>query len=160
MKVNKEEIDFHLHMTHFCSKLPEAKQYQLMDIIHQLLSLNFNSTRPQRTYQDLWQFYLSGKRSIYINIPCPTVKELDNHACVSLKDIIIFSFNTLDNLSVIRCSEYDQLSYNNSSMRGTLKAKQILHNIHSQYSTSNINPYAMFVSFWSDDFEINHTRKN
>jgi len=96
--VNQEETDFHLHMTHFCSGLPEAKQYHLMDIIHQVLSLKFNSTRPPRSYQDLRRFYLSGKHSIYKNIPCPKVTQLDNHACVSLLDIITFSFNNLNNL--------------------------------------------------------------
>lgn len=160
MDVNQEETDFHLNMTHFCSGLPEAKQHHFMDIIHQVLGLQFHSTRPPRSYQDLRRFYLSGKHAIYKNIPCPTVKQLDNHACVSLLDIITLSFNNLNHLALIRCSEYAQMLCNNSSMANTLKAKQIVHKIYQQYNTTSIDPYVMFVSFWSDDFEINQTRKN
>ncbi len=146
-------------MTHFCSDLPEAKQYQLVDIIQQLLSLKFKSTRPPTTYQDIQRFYLSGKHSIYRNIPSPSVKDID-HACVSLNYIITFLFNNLNDLSLILCSEYNQLTFDNLSMIYSLKAKQILHKIHQQYSESTSDPYIMFVTFWSDDFEVNHTRRN
>ncbi len=160
LNVNEDEVDFHLNMTHFCSDLSEAKQYQLVEIIQQLLSLKFKSTRPPTIYQDIRRFYLSGKHSIYRNIPRPSVKDIDNHACVSLKDIITFSLNTLNDLSLILCSKYNELTFDNSSMIYSLKAKRILHRIHQQYSESTIDPYIMFVTFWSDDFEVNHTRKN
>jgi len=158
--LEKDEMNFHLNVTDFCCNLIESKQLQFMDIIYQVMSTNFKYTRPPTSLQDLRRFYLSGNNSIYKNIPCPSVLEVDNHAYVPLKDIINFGFNTLDAISIIRSSDYNKPYTDELSLIHTQKAKHLLMTINQKYAKTDIDPYVMFVTFWSDDFEINHTRRN
>ena len=160
LNISKEEIAFHLNITNFCTKLSESQQYQLTDIIHQLMSNNFVKTRPPTSFHDLQKFYLSGKHSIYKNIPCPVVTSFDNHACVALPDVVTFALATLDNLSIVQSSNYINIIEDNSSIIHTKICKTILHTINTKHKLNNIDPYVIFVTFWSDDFEVNHTRRN
>ena len=158
--LQSDEINFHLNVTDFCSNITEAKQVQFMDIIHQLLTTKFQHTRPPTSHQDLRRFYISGKNSIYRNIPCPLVLEIDNHAYVPIKDILQLSLNTLDNISIIPSSNYNRKTNTISSLIESSKSKNILRMINQKYANSNIDPHVIFVTFWSDDFEVNHTRRN
>ena len=158
--VNTDEVAFHLNMTNFCTNITESQQVQLIDIIYKLMSTKFESTRPPTTHQDLQKFYLTGQHSIYKNIPCPVVSSFDNHACVSIQESIKYALRSLCNISIIPTSQYDKMTMDHSDLTKTPKACHILQSIHKQYESSNIDPYVLFVTFWSDDFEVNHTRKN
>ena len=160
LNVSTSEIAFHLNITDFCCSLSESQQYQLTEIIHQLQSNHCIATRPPTSYQDLQKFYLSGKHAIYNNIPCPSVDQFDNHAYIKLNQIVEFALAHLDNLSIIQCSKYADIQCDNSSIMNTNAARSMLKNIMLQYSSDVIDPYVLFVTFWSDDFEVNHTRKN
>ena len=48
-KVSKDEIVFHLNLTNLCNTITESQQVQLIDIIYQLLSTKFDTTRPPIT---------------------------------------------------------------------------------------------------------------
>ena len=93
--VSKDEIAFHLNLTNLCNTITESQQVQLIDIIYQLMSTKFDTTQLPITYKDLQKFYLTGRHSIYQNIPCPIIIEFDNHACVPLKEVIKHSLITL-----------------------------------------------------------------
>ena len=44
--VSKDEIAFHLNLTNLCNTITESQQVQLIDIIYQLMSTKFDTTRP------------------------------------------------------------------------------------------------------------------
>ena len=158
--VSREEISFHLNLTSLCNKITESQQVQLIDIIYQLMSTKFDTTRPPTTHKDLQKFYLTGRHSIYQNIPCPVVQEFDNHACVYIKEIIKYSLITLNDISIVPSADYPHTSYDNSTLLRTMKAKKILSNVYNSHKEVSIKPYVIFITLWSDDFEVNQTRKN
>ena len=155
-----EEMEFHLGITEFCCNMTEAKQKQFSHLLNQLVSINFNTTRPPTSIFDLQKLYLSGKHSIYKNIPVPKVIEIDSHAYVSLEDILRFLLSTIDNICIIQSSCYEELLCDNITMSSCRKAKDIIKHIKDRFSTTNIDPYVLFITLWSDDFEVNHTRRN
>ena len=124
------------------------------------MSSEFKTTCPITTFNDLRKNYLTGKLSIYKNIPVPKVSELDNNAYVSIKDIIKFSLSALTNFYFILCSTYDNMDVNNQTIGLCQKAQTIIKHVNQKYSNTDIDPYKLFVTLWSDDFEVNHTRQN
>ena len=155
-----EEMEFHLGITEFCSNMTDAKQKQFSNLLNQLVSINFKTTRPPTSYVDLQKLYLSGKHSIYKNIPVPQVIEIDNHAYVSLKEIIRFLLSTIDNISIVQSSCYNTLASNPVTINSSQKARDILKHINEKFSNEDKDPYVLFITLWSDDFEVNHTRRN
>ena len=69
------------------------------------MSTKFDTTQPPTAYKDLQKFYLTGRHSIYQNIPCPIVIEFDNHACVPLKEVIKYSLITLTDISIVASAD-------------------------------------------------------
>ena len=41
-----------------------------------------------------------------------------------------------------------------------MKAKKILSTVYNTHNKVGIKPYVIFITLWSDDFEVNQTRKN
>ena len=94
-----DEVQYHIQAANFCNKLPQplqeeyAKLNGLMDSCYRK-RLNVKSTDCMKpfqvlsSYQDIRKYYLENKNAIKNNIPRPRVFEYDNHAVVSLKDII------------------------------------------------------------------------
>ena len=160
LNVTNQEMDFHLNLADFCCNLTESNQHQLALLLQQLVSTEFKTTRPPTTYNDLRKIYLSGKNSIYKNIPVPKVIEFDDHAYVSITDIVKFSLSALNNLHVILCSTYDNSNVNNQTIGSCQKAHTIIKDVNRKYCNTDIDPYILFVTLWSDDFEVNHTRRN
>ena len=81
--------------------LNRVKQHQLVLLLQQLVSSDFKTTRPPTTFNDLRKIYVTGKHSIYKNIPVPEVIELDNHAYVSVKEIVKYSLSTINKLHLV-----------------------------------------------------------
>jgi len=71
--ITTEEMEFHLSLTDLCCNMTERKQQQFSNLLNQLVSINFNITRPPTSFHDLQKLYLSGKHSIYKNMPVPKV---------------------------------------------------------------------------------------
>ena len=130
LDIANQEMDFHLNLTDFCCNLTESKQYQLSLLLQQLVLSEFKTTRPPTTYNNLRQIYLTGKHSIYKNVPVPKVTEFDDHAYVSIKDIIKFLLSALNNLHVILCSTYDNLHVNNQTIGSCQKAHTIIKHVN------------------------------
>ncbi len=55
------------------------------------MSKKFETTKIPSSISDIRKFYTTGKYSIYQNLPTPKIFQLDNHACVSISDIINYS---------------------------------------------------------------------
>ena len=75
-------------------------------------------------------------------------------------DIITFALGAIDSLSIVQCSEYLTQKTDHISMISCKKAQAVVKTLHDKDKPSNIDPYVLFVTLWSDDFEVNHTRKN
>ena len=52
------------------------------------------------------------------------------------------------------------MDVNNQTIGSCQKAHTIIKHANQKYSNTDIDPYILFVTLWSDDFEVNHTRKN
>ena len=102
---------------------------------------------------------MTSKHSIYNNIPTPKVCSYDNHACVTIEEIIENVLALGLPLSWIKSSEHKHMKFDNSSLLKTRKAEQILLQTENKYKNL-VDPYVIFLVIWSDDFEVNHTRKN
>ena len=154
-----EESLFHMELTNFLTKLTINQQIKVVSLINKGRKVNFQSTRIPKSVQDINHFYMTSKHSIYKNIPTPKVCSYDNHACVTIEEIIENVLALGLPLSWIKSSEHKHMKFDNSSLLKTRKAQQILLQTENKYKNL-VDPYVIFLVIWSDDFEVNHTRKN
>ena len=144
--ITTEEMEFHLSLTDLCCNMTERKQQQFSNLLNQLVSINFNTTRPPTSFHDLQKLYLSGKHFIYKNMPVPKVIELDNHAYVSVTEIIQFSLSTIENISLIQASNHVLTACDNITMTSCQKARDIIRHINKQFCDTDIDPYVLFIT--------------
>ena len=161
---NFNESNLHLNITHFCSTLSKSQQSDFASIVANLISKEtFDSTRPPMSYNDINKLYMSSKFSIYNNIPSPTVFEIDNHACVSIENIInlILSFGVELNTINLH-TNFEELTSRTNCIQNTKEVENIVKKIKlaNNNNIMEINPIVIYVIIWSDDFEANNTRKN
>ena len=154
-----EEAIFHMDLTNFLTKIPSTYQNKLIGLLNRARNIDMKCTRIPRTTKDVNLFYLKSRYSIYKNIPTPKVNAYYDHACVSLEDILdnVLAFGSP--ISLIKSSRYSEINYDNSNLLRTQKARDILMQTYEMYQ-GHVDPYVVFVVVWSDDFEVNHTRKN
>ena len=62
--------------------------------------------------------------------------------------VVTFTFGAIDSLT------------DHISMISCKNVQAVVKILHDKHKASNIDPYVLFVTLWSDDFEVNHTRKN
>ena len=154
------ESQWHIKAAHFCKSLTEKQQHQFSTLLSDAFVNKFSSTRIPRSLADIRCFYTKNKSAVYNNIPCPIVFEYDNHACVSLESVINHTLGhgtECDFLSI-----NDIISYNPGEMllSHVQEALDMRASVSSRYSHTGIKPYILYLILWSDDFEVNHTRKN
>ena len=154
-----EEAIFHIHLTNFLTKIPTTYQNKLIGLLNRARNIEMQCTKIPRTTKDVNMFYLKSKCSIYKNIPTPKANTYINHACLSLEDILdnVLAFGSP--ISIIKSSQFCEINFDNSNLLRTQKVKDILIQIYERYQ-KDVDPYVVFVVIWSDDFEVNHTRKN
>ena len=51
------------------------------------------------------------------------------------------------------------MSINNQDLHHIKRTYNILKEVHDENLTKSCDPYVFLVIIWSDDFEVNHTRK-
>ena len=172
-----EEINFHLHGLKFTMSLSQRQRYNFsyhnslfisaLKIDNPLNENAFQCSRPPLDIYDINMFYFSRKTSLYKNIPCPKVFCRNNHACVSIKDIIthVFAFGLEIDGMVLNSS----LSFNDNSLIGPKKgvsickqSKIIRENVRSRLRShrQSVSPLIVYVTLWSDDFEPNNVIKH
>ena len=94
MKASKEEVVYHQEIASFVSDLSCSMKERFASILKK--TTNHRSflkvSRVPTTINDLSKFYTSNSTSILQNIPYPEVNEKDNHAYVSIVDVILHMF--------------------------------------------------------------------
>ena len=172
-----EEINFHLHGLKFTMSMSQKQRFYFTyhnSLLLSALKVNnslsddaFKCSRPPLDIYDINMFYYSRKTSIYKNIPHPQVFCLHNHACVSIKDIIIhmFAFGLEIDGMILNTS----LSTNNSPLIGPQKdvlackqSMEIREKVRSRLRShrQSISPLIVYITLWSDDFEPNNVIKH
>ena len=158
-KTSFDEAQFHMDVCQFLIHLSITKQYRFLRILNSSHIINFTNTRIPRSLDDVRAYYLSNKHSIIENIPIPEVFEYDNHACVSIKSIVTHMLALQQSVSLLKSSSHSTISVNNTSLLNVPKTKEILQEVNDTYRLE-CDPYVLFIVIWSDDFEVNITRKN
>ena len=154
------EALFHLRNTYFCSQLTENQQKEFGYILSEIISKKFETTKIPSSISDIRKFYIKGKFSIYQNLPTPKIFQLDNHACVSISDIIDYSLAIGIEIDLYRSSYHKQMAVDNQDLHHIPQTYTILKRVYDDNHNNNCDPYVFLIIIWSDDFEVNHTRKN
>lgn len=154
-----EESLFHIELTNFLTKLTFNQQVKVVSLINKGRNVSLQTTRIPKSVQDINHFYMKSKHSIYKNIPTPKVCAYDNHACVTIEELIENILALGLPISWIRSSQHRHIKFDNSTLSKTRKAKEILIQTEDKYKEL-VDPYVIFLVIWSDDFEVNSTRKN
>ena len=85
---------------------------------------------------------------------------MDNHACVSISDILNHSLAMGIEIDLFRSSYHKQMAIDNKDLIHVKRSHDILKEVYTNNEENDIDPYVFFLIIWSDDFEVNHTRKN
>ena len=153
------ETKYHLLNTSFCRSLTETQQHQFAHILSESQKKIFVQTRPIMSLNDIKQFYTTNKNSIFMNLPTPEVVSFENHSYVSLTSIIDHALAHGMEIDDIQIHNHDFANYNIQKISECSQAQLIAQNIKT-------NPYipentiVLYLILWSDDFEVNHTRRN
>lgn len=153
------ESQFHMNATHFCIGLTEYEQRRFAALLHHICVTKFESTKIPTSYGEIRKYYTTGKYSIFQNLPCPKVSQIDDHACVPIESVLDHVLAIGIELDLVRSSAYKTLMIDNSDLLHTKQANDLLSEIHSLH-IDDCDPYVIFLELWSDDFQVNHTRKN
>ena len=154
-----EETLFHMDMTNFLSKFTLDNQLKIISLVNQSRNIQFHTSRVPRSIKDINSFYMKSQHSIYKNIPIPKIISYDNHACVSIEHVINNVMSIGLPLPMIRSSDFNNIEFDNSCLLRTEKTKDILMQTYKKFH-NYVDPYVIFLVIWSDDFEVNQTRKN
>ena len=146
-------------MTNFLTNFTVKNQLKIISLMNRSRNIKFESTRIPRSMKDMNDFYMKSKFSIYKNIPVPKIISFDNHAYVSIEDLINNVLCIGLPIKMIKSSKFNEINYDNASLLNTQKAKEILMQTYKKHQ-KNIDPYVILLVIWSDDFEVNSTRKN
>jgi len=158
-KTQMAESKFHINATHFCIGLSEYEQRRFASILNNIGLTKFETTRIPTSFGDLKKYYTSGKYSIFQNLPCPKVIQIDNHACVRIDSVLDHVLAIGIELDLVRSSAYKTIPIDNSDLLHTRQANTLLKETYSLH-LDKCDPYVIFLELWSDDFQVNHTRKN
>ena len=115
-KSSIHEALFHLQATHLCSQLIENQQKQLSSLMNDIITKRFDTTKVRDSIADIRKFYTTGKYSIYQNLPCQKTFEKDNHACVSISDILNHSLAMGIKIDLFRSSYHKQMAIDNKDL--------------------------------------------
>lgn len=154
-----QETLFHLELTNFLTNFTVKNQLKIISLMNRSRNIKLESTRIPRSMKDMNNFYMKSKYSIYKNIPIPKIIPFDNHACVSIEDLINNVLCIGLPIQMIRSSKFNEIEYDNSSLLNTQKTKEILMQTHKKHQ-NKVDPFVILLVIWSDDFEVNSTRKN
>ena len=158
-KTTLHEAIFHLNATHFCTQLTESQQSQFSSILYDIVTKHFSSTKIPTSISDIRKHYTTGKFAIYQNLPTPKVINMDNHACVSIKSILDHALGMGIEINLFRSSYFKHMAVDNSDLYHIQRSRNIFEECYLQ-NKQVCDPYVILLILWSDDFEVNHTRKN
>ena len=174
--LSEDFVDLHMNLTKIVYKLPKTSWKTLIDIINgvvknttnQIKSLH-NLSRIQdipnnlsipflpQAEKDLRRQYEDGKNSIYQNLPRPTIHTCEDHAYVSIIDVISIMLGYgIYTVPVLHQQENSNLVDNIMSSKA---AQNVLINSNNKFDTRNQPILNIIVCDWHDDFEPNSQSK-
>ena len=159
IQTSLQETKFHMDVCDFIMQLTDIKKENFLKILNTTQMTNFITTRIPRSINDIRSFYTNNKHSIISNMPIPDVFEFNNHACVSIKGLVTNVLVLQNNNVLFPSCLHTTLDINNQSLLTTQKARDILEEVYNG-NNHDAKPHVLFLVIWSDDFEINRTRKN
>ena len=172
-EITWDEINYHIKTAMFCCSLSSCQQAQLGEICEMLLNnINngsneyspFTMSRIPVSSIDVDRFYLKRSTSIAQNLPIPKIIELDDHACVSIKEVIYhvlyFSIPIDGFLINDTSSDYKNIIPSSSLVSKTKISNLIRTQVKSRLQTNGLSPLIIPIVLWSDDFEPNHVKQH
>ena len=157
--ITQTEALLHIDVCDFMLKLSSTQQWQMLRILNTAKMTELQNTRIPRSLSEIRTFYTDNQQSIIQSMPIPKIFQYDNHVCVKINDVLNHILSNGVDIPVIKSSSFDNLSVDNSSLLNTMVVHDILKDVNFE-SKKDIDPYVIFISLWSDDFEVNHTRRN
>ena len=172
-QISLREIKYHIKATIFCCSLTASqisKFGELCDMmLHTCINANvsnnsFSTSRIVTSSKDVDRYYLKRSTSIVQNVPIPTIIELDDHAYVSIKEVIqhILYLNIpIDGMLPGDINtNYKGIISSSSPMTGTKICKNIRTEVKNNATSTDITPLILNIILWSDDFEPNHVKQH
>ena len=157
--ISHDEALFHIDVCDLLLKLKSSQQHQLLRILNNAKVTSMQSTRIPRSLADVRNFYTENQKSIIQNMPIPNTFEYDNHVCVTINDIINHVLLLGIDVPMMTASAWNTIITDNTTLLNTNIAQEILKDVSNTHQ-DEVDPYVIFIMLWSDDFEVNHTRKN
>ena len=113
----------------------------------------FTTTRVPVSMKDIEKMYGRGKYSLLNASPSCEVDNIHDHAYVSLKSVVnnflAFDHTRDNNTTNMISTDRLEISKEETEIRMSMQNSQ----------EDNVEPLILFINLWSDDFEVNITRK-
>ena len=167
------EIKFHMATTMFCCALSSSQQIQFGNICQMILNNctgsnnhndNFRMSHIPVSSIDIDRYYLKRSTSIAQNVPIPSIIELDNHACVSvievIQHILYFDIPIDGMLTDMVNKDYKNIISSSSLISNTEISSIIRDQVKRELNSQSLVPLIIPVILWSDDFEPNHVKQH
>ena len=171
--ISNEDTMLHILLARFTSKITRYQRHDLCEIINLIkkkYSIRNNETSDYSGIQNISldlpindacirQTYLTGSNSIMKNLPIPSVKVVENHSYVSVRECLsnwLLFNNTPSYIS------NNNVTHNTVERIGECKiAKQIYRRaLKVNKNHPNEDIYCVLAIQWSDDFEPNNSIKS
>ena len=167
------EIKYHMKATMFCCALSTAQQANFGDLCNMMENTFYNDnsfnnrnhiSRVPVSSKDIDRFYLKRSTSIARNIPIPSIIEFDDHACVSITEVIhhvLYFAIPIDGMLTKSVSqEYKNIITSSSPMTCSSMSNSIRSQVRIACEPNKISPLIIPIILWSDDFEPNHVKQH
>ena len=171
--MNWKEIKYHIKATMFCCSLSSSQQSNFGDLCHMMQNTFYNNTletdetlmsRIALSSKDIDRYYLKRSTSIAQNIPIPSIIELDDHACVSIIEVIqhvLYFAIPIDGMLINQCdNDYKNLVSSSTPMNSTHISDILRSEVRNNLESSELSPLIIPIILWSDDFEPNHVKQH
>ena len=157
-----EETDLHLHITKFLFHIPTTLHKDFLTILQMSQQQDkFVATRLPVLENDIAKIYTSGKYAIYNSLPIPKIVRNDDHAYVSIKQIIEYHVAFCCQEQPLTLNSTPKINKHVHEIVNCFKARQLKNNhMLVQNHSSSRSEIFLYLVIWSDDFEPNHIRKN
>ena len=173
-QISVNELKYHIKAAIFSCSLTSSQKANYGELCYLMLdtfmdnSKNNSKSLPTRiavSSKELDRYYLKRSTSIVQNVPIPTITEFDNHAYVSIKEIVQYSLYfeiPLDGMLVKKTKvNYKQLISASSQLASTKIGNLIRSQVQNNADIPlNISPLIITIVLWSDDFEPNNVKQH
>ena len=156
-----EETDLHLHITKFLFEIPTTLHKDFLTILQKSQQQHqFVATRLPVLENDISKIYTTGKYAIYNSLPIPKIVRNDQHAYVSMKQIIEYHVAFCCQEQPLTLHSSPKIDHHVHEIVNCFKARQLKNNHIMMQNHSSSTEVFLYLVIWSDDFEPNHIRKN